>query len=178
MVALLGCRVLSGSFEEVAAADNRIVLTETMARQLFGRIDVCGESVCHIQKWRQLLYTVGAVVEDCRGKSNLHYDFISPLWVEDYERNSAVHENFRIMVRTSRPERTESELSRVDIKIVIPWETGADPFTYVSQDGRRLRFCPGLLLPTGVCSGVFAIGVECRSESVGGLHVYIFRTNP
>ena len=120
MVALLGCRVLSGSFEEVAAADNRIVLTETMARQLFGRIDVCGESVCHIQKWRQLLYTVGAVVEDCRGKSNLHYDFISPLWVEDYERNSAVHENFRIMVRTSRPERTESELSRVDIKDSYP----------------------------------------------------------
>ena len=116
MVALLGCRVLSGSLEEVAAADNRIVLTETMARKLFGRIDVCGESVCHIQKWRQLLYTVGAVVEDCRGKSNLHYDFISPLWVEDYERNSAVHENFRILVRTSRPERTESELSRVDIK--------------------------------------------------------------
>ena len=28
MVALLGCRVLSGSLEEVAAADNRIVLTE------------------------------------------------------------------------------------------------------------------------------------------------------
>ena len=120
MVALLGCRVLSGSLEEVAAADNRIVLTETMARKLFGRIDVCGESVCHIQKWRQLLYTVGAVVEDCRGKSNLHYDFISPLWVEDYERNSAVHENFRIMVRTSRPERTESELSRVDIKDSYP----------------------------------------------------------
>ena len=120
MVALLGCRVLSGSLEEMAAADNRIVLTETMARKLFGRIDVCGESVCHIQKWRQLLYTVGAVVEDCRGKSNLHYDFISPLWVEDYERNSAVHENFRIMVRTSRPERTESELSRVDIKDSYP----------------------------------------------------------
>ena len=120
MVALLGCRVLSGSLEEVAAAENRIVLTETMARKLFGRIDVCGESVCHIQKWRQLLYTVGAVVEDCRGKSNLHYDFISPLWVEDYERNSAVHENFRIMVRTSRPERTESELSRVDIKDSYP----------------------------------------------------------
>ena len=120
MVALLGCRVLSGSLEEVAAADNRIVLTETMARKLFGRIDVCGESVCHIQKWRQLLYTVGAVVEDCRGKSNLHYDFISPLWVEDYERNSAVHENFRILVRTSRPERTESELSRVDIKDSYP----------------------------------------------------------
>ena len=118
MVALLGCRVLSGSLEE--AADNRIVLTETMARKLFGRIDVCGESVCHIQKWRQLLYTVGAVVEDCRGKSNLHYDFISPLWVEDYERNSAVHENFRILVRTSRPERTESELSRVDIKDSYP----------------------------------------------------------
>ena len=120
MVALLGCRVLSGSLEEVAAADNRIVLTETMARKLFGRIDVCGESVCHIQKWRQLLYTVGAVVEDCRGKSNLHYDFISPLWVEDYERNSAVHENFRILVRTSRPERTASELSRVDIKDSYP----------------------------------------------------------
>ncbi len=120
MVALLGCRVLSGSLEEVAAADNRIILTETMARKLFGRIDVCGESVCHIQKWRQLLYTVGAVVEDCRGKSNLYYDFISPLWVEDYERNSAVHENFRIMVRTSRPERTESELSRVDIKDSYP----------------------------------------------------------
>jgi hypothetical protein len=140
-----------------------------MARQLFGRIDVCGESVCHIQKWRQLLYTVGAVVEDCRGKSNLHYDFISPLWVEDYERNSAVHENFRIMVRTSRPERTESELSRVDIKDSYPMgKLVLTPF----------RFCPGLLLPTGVCSGVFAIGVECRSESVGGLHVYIFRTNP
>ena len=29
MVALLGCRVLSGSLEEVAAADNRIVLTST-----------------------------------------------------------------------------------------------------------------------------------------------------
>lgn len=68
MVALLGCRVLSGSLEEVAAADNRIVLTETMARKLFGRIDVCGESVCHIQKVAAVAYTVGAVVEDWPGK--------------------------------------------------------------------------------------------------------------
>ncbi len=78
MVAL-GCRVLSGSFEEVAAAITGLSLTEKLwPAQLFGRIDVCRREVCHIQKWRQLLYTVGAVVEDCRGKSNLHYDFISP----------------------------------------------------------------------------------------------------
>ena len=45
---------------------------------------------------------------------------LSALWVEDYERNSAVHEISGIMVRTSRPERTESELLRVDIKDSYP----------------------------------------------------------
>lgn len=117
-------------------------------------------------------------MEDCRGKSNLHYDFISPLWVEDYERNSAVHENFRIMVRTSRPERTESELSRVDIKDSYPMgKLVLTPLRMFHKMGDGSGFVR-LLLPTGVCGGVFAIGVECRSESVGGLHVYIFRTNP
>ena len=114
MVTTFGCRVLSGSLEDVAAANNQFILTESMARRLFGRIDVVGEGICRVQGGEQSLYTVGAVVEDCRGKSNLYYDFIRPLWVGDYERNNVNYGNFHILLRTSHLEQTERELSRID----------------------------------------------------------------
>ena len=114
MVTAFGCRVLSGSLKEVAAADNQFILTESMARRLFGHVDVVGKGICRMQGNNASYYTVGAVVEDCRGKSNLYYDFIRPLWVGDYERNSVNYCNFHILLRTSNPEQTGRELSRID----------------------------------------------------------------
>ena len=114
MVSALGCRILSGSLEEVDASQDRFILTESMARRLFGRIDVVGERICRMQGNNASYYTVGAVVEDCGGKSNLYYDFIRPLWVGDYERNSVNYCNFHILLRTSNPEQTGRELSRID----------------------------------------------------------------
>ncbi len=133
MVTTFGCRVLSGSLEDVAAANNQFILTESMARRLFGRIDVVGEGICRVQGGEQSLYTVGAVVEDCRGKSNLYYDFIRPWWVGDYERNNVNYGNFHILLRTSHLEQTERELSRIDPEEKrFHRKTGADSFTYVS----------------------------------------------
>ena len=61
MVTTFGCRVLSGSLEDVAAANNQFILTVCMARRLFGRIDVVGEGICRVG-WRTVSLYGG-----CRG---------------------------------------------------------------------------------------------------------------
>ena len=114
-VRALGCRVLHGNLDEMEKSGDRFVLTESLARRLFGRTDVVGESVARFWGRENRTYTVGAVVEDCGRESNLYYDFIEPLWPSENEINNAGVMNFAILLRTVDAEQAERELSRIDL---------------------------------------------------------------
>ena len=77
---------------------DRFILTESLARRLFGRVDVVGESVARFRGRENRTYTVGAVVEDCGSKSNIYYDFVEPLGPSDFEINGEYARNFTILL--------------------------------------------------------------------------------
>ena len=126
-VRALGCRVLYGSLDEMEKSGDRFILTESLARRLFGRVDVVGESVARFRGRENRTYTVGAVVEDCGSKSNIYYDFVEPLGPSDFEINGEYARNFTILLRTGDAEGAERELSRVD------WD---------GEDGMKLVLTP------------------------------------
>ena len=103
-VRALGCRVLYGSLDEMEKSGDRFILTESLARRLFGRVDVVGESVARFRGRENRTYTVGAVVEDCGSKSNIYYDFVEPLGPSDFEINGEYARNFTILLRTGDAE--------------------------------------------------------------------------
>ena len=114
-VRALGCRVLYGNLDEMEKSGDQFILTESLARRLFGRADVVGESVARFWGRENRTYTVGAVVEDCGRESNIYYDFIEPLWPSENEINDAGFMNFAILFRTADAEQAERELSRIDL---------------------------------------------------------------
>ena len=105
-----GTKVLSGSLEPLERGEWQYVITESMARKLFGRVDVAGE---HIARRKSMggTYTVAAVVEDCRKESNIYYDYIEPFKVNQWDWTG--YQRFHILLRTDDIARTRREIERV-----------------------------------------------------------------
>ena len=103
MVPVLGLTALSGHLEEALAVPGRVVLTESMARKVFGRTDVVGMSFSS-QKTemfsapQDIVLTVGAVVADPAGETNVEFDALVPI---EYRPTRNI---YRVFLRTGHPE--------------------------------------------------------------------------
>ena len=107
-----GTKILSGSLEPLEDGAYQYVITESMARKLFGRVDVAGEQIGRVKSMGGS-YTVAAVVEDCRKESNIYYDFIQPIRLNQWDWTG--NQRFHILLRTDDIDRTRREIERVEL---------------------------------------------------------------
>ncbi len=94
----LGVEVLYGNLEQ-ALRDNQLVVTDHVAKEMFGHTDVVGEML--LESKSQNTTVIGAVIEANRGKTVFPYDIVSPMVInDDWERNNYNARNFHIVVRS------------------------------------------------------------------------------
>ena len=113
MFDVLGVKVLSGSLDRVKAGDYQYVITESMAKRLFGRTDVAGEMI--FRERSNSSYTVAAVVEDCEKESNIYYDFIVPLRLSQEQINNKRNQWLHVIFRTPDAGKTKRQMERVSL---------------------------------------------------------------
>ena len=113
MVSTLGLQVLGGHPEEALSTPGHVVLTERLARRIFGSTDVVGRSF-KTSGWNiDGMQTVGAVVADNAGETNVEFDLLVPLEVQDYEQAWDDTRNFMVYIRTDAPDAVEEAFRRI-----------------------------------------------------------------
>ncbi len=113
MVSTLGLQALGGRPEEALAKPGHVVLTERLARRIFGRTDVVGRSFKTSGWYIDGMQTVGAVVADNAGETNVEFDLLVPLEVQDYEQAWDDTRNFMVCIRTDAPDAVEEAFRRI-----------------------------------------------------------------
>ena len=113
MVRALGLTVLSGDPEKALAMPGHVVLTESLARKIFGRTDVVGQTFETSGYGVDGTQAVGAVVADNEGRTFRGYDMLSPLNVQESEREWNAFGLYMVYVRTEEPRVVEEAFSRI-----------------------------------------------------------------
>ena len=113
MVRALGLTVLSGDPEKALAMPGHVVLTESLARKIFGRTDVVGQTFETSGYGVDGTQAVGAVVADNEGRTFRGYDMLSPLNVQESEREWNAFGLYMVYVRTEEPRVVEEVFSRI-----------------------------------------------------------------
>lgn len=113
MVRALGLTVLSGDPEKALAMPGHVVLTESLARKIFGRTDVVGQTFETSGYGVDGTQAVGAVVADNEGRTFREYDMFSPLNVQESEREWNAFGLYMVYVRTEEPRVVEEAFSRI-----------------------------------------------------------------
>ena len=113
MVRALGLTVLSGDPEKALAMPGHVVLTESLARKIFGRTDVVGQTFETSGYGVDGTQAVGAVVADNEGRTFRGYDMLSPLNVQESEREWNAFGLYMVYVRTEEPRAVEKVFSRI-----------------------------------------------------------------
>lgn len=113
MVCALGLTVLSGDPEKALATPGHVVLTESLARKIFGKTDVVGQtfeaSAYRLSDW----LTVGAVVADNEGDSYWDYEMLLPPNVQEWEWGWDSSQLYSACIRTDDPSAVEKAFSRI-----------------------------------------------------------------
>ena len=113
MVRALGLTVLSGDPEKALAMPGHVVLTESLARKIFGRTDAVGQTFETSGYGVDGTQAVGAVVADNEGRTFRGYDMLSPLNVQESEREWNAFGLYMVYVRTEEPRVVEEAFSRI-----------------------------------------------------------------
>lgn len=113
MVRALGLTVLSGDPEKALAMPGHVVLTESLARKIFGRTDAVGQTFETSGYGVDGTQAVGAVVADNEGRTFREYDMFSPLNVQESEREWNAFGLYMVYVRTEEPRVVEEAFSRI-----------------------------------------------------------------
>lgn len=113
MVRALGLTVLSGDPEKALAMPGHVVLTESLARKIFGRTDAVGQTFETSGYGVDGTQAVGAVVADNEGRTFREYDMLSPLNVQESEREWNAFGLYMVYVRTEEPRVVEEAFSRI-----------------------------------------------------------------
>ena len=113
MVRALGLTVLSGEPEKALAMPGHVVLTESLARKIFGRTDAVGQTFETSGYGVDGTQAVGAVVADNEGRTFRGYDMLSPLNVQESEREWNAFGLYMVYVRTEEPRVVEEAFSRI-----------------------------------------------------------------
>ncbi len=109
-VAVLQPRVLAGSTEALFQGEDKILLTETLARKLFHSPDSALGQLVKNDQWGTR--TVVGVVEDCEKESNVYYDAIRRRVVTDNDRAPGNY-NFQLLIRTPDTDDTKRRLPKL-----------------------------------------------------------------
>ena len=113
MVRALGLTVLSGEPEKALAMPGHVVLTESLARKIFGRTDAVGQTFETSGYGVDGTQAVGAVVADNEGRTFRGYDMLLPLNVQESEREWNAFGLYMVYVRTEEPRVVEEAFSRI-----------------------------------------------------------------
>lgn len=70
---------LEGSATGILSKPENLVVSESLARKMFGRTDVIGESVELVGWSDPLLLTIAAVMEDVPTNSHIQFEFVAPM---------------------------------------------------------------------------------------------------
>ncbi len=115
MLRTLGVEVLSGDIDEsLRNKDERIIITDHMAMQLFGRTDVVGEVLYNGDSNER--HPIGAVVKANPGKSYFPYDCIANLNINDDEYKFSYTWRYEIVVRSKDIDATLRALEGMKAK--------------------------------------------------------------
>ncbi len=106
-VATLQPRVLVGNAEALFQGEDKILLTETLARKLFHSPDSALGQLVKNDTWGTR--TVVGVVEDCEKESNIYYDAIRRYVITDNELNPG-NWNFQLLIRTPNIDETRQRM--------------------------------------------------------------------
>ncbi len=113
IVRALGLTVLSGDPEKALATPGHVVLTESLARKIFGKTDVVGQtfeaSAYRLSDW----LTVGAVVADNEGDSYWDYEMLLPPNVQEWEWGWDGSQLYSVCIRTDDLAAVEKVFSRI-----------------------------------------------------------------
>ncbi len=109
-VAVLQPRVLVGNAEDLFLGEDKILLTETLARKLFHSPDSALGQLVKNDYWGTR--TVVGVIEDCEKESNVYYDAIRRRVVTDNDRAPG-NFNFRLLIRTPDIDDTNRHLPKL-----------------------------------------------------------------
>ncbi len=134
MLRTLGVEVLSGNVDEsLRNLDERIIVTDRVAMQMFGHTDVLGEKLYN--EYQRKWHPIGAVVKANAGKSHFPYDCIANLHVTF--RNAS---DFDIVVRSKNPEATRQALEGMKLNNGKPLYFALEPLrTYAKLYGNAPR---------------------------------------
>ncbi len=102
-IATLQPRVLVGDAEALFQGEDKILLTETLARKLFHSPDSALGQLIKNDSWGTR--TVVGVVEDCEKESNIYYDAIIRYVITDNDRDPG-NWNFQLLIRTPNIDKT------------------------------------------------------------------------
>ncbi len=97
-LATLGVEVLRGNPDE-ALRSQRLVITDHMARDMFGHIDVVGQTLL-ASSFLNKTFTIGAVIKANEGKSVFPYDCIKSEEIPDIVRTSYSNIGFSLVLRS------------------------------------------------------------------------------
>ena len=113
IVRALGLTVLSGDPEKALATPGHVVLTESLARKIFGKTDGVGQtfeaSAYRLSDW----LTVGAVVADNEGDSYWDYEMLLPPNVQEWEWGWDGSQLYSVCIRTDDLAAVEKVFSRI-----------------------------------------------------------------
>ena len=113
VVRALGLTVLSGDPEKALATPGHVVLTESLARKIFGKTDVVGQTFEASAYRITGAQTVGAVVADNEGDSYWDYEMLLPPNVQEWEWGWDGSQLYSACIRTDDPSAVEKAFSRI-----------------------------------------------------------------
>ena len=113
MVRALGLTVLSGDPEKALATPGHVVLTESLARKIFGKTGVVGQTFEASAYRITGAQTVGAVVADNEGDSYWGYEMLLPPNVQEWEWGWDGSQLYSVCIRTDDPAAVEKAFSRI-----------------------------------------------------------------
>ncbi len=134
----LGVEALHGNMEQ-ALRDNQLVVTDLVAREMFGHTNVVGEILMEPRDQRRSV--IGAVIEANRGKTVFPYDVVTTLVInDDWERDNYNARNFRLVLRSKNIDATLRALDGIKMSDGNVHYYAVEPIgTFVHLPARILR---------------------------------------
>ncbi len=146
-VAVLQPRVLAGNAEALFQGEDKILLTETLAKKLFHSPDFALGKLVKNDSWGTTCTVVG-VIEDCEKESNVYYDAIRRRVITDNDRNPG-NWNFRLLIRTPHIDETSRRMPELVNRNFrnVPVALSLVPLSRVHKLGEGASFLEAYFYP-------------------------------
>ncbi len=182
-VAVLQPRVLAGNAEALFQGEDKILLTETLARKLFHSPDFALGKLVRNDSWSTPCTVVG-VIEDCEKESNVYYDAIRRRVITDADLHPG-NWNFQLLIRTPDIDETSRRMPELVNRNFqnVPVALSFVPLARVHKLGEGASFIEAYFYPIAfVCiallltlSALANLIISLTSIFLGRLREYALR---